>query len=217
MAKHSIDSRACFAWASAVSIILRGCVSLPPVSSAAPKTAAPFKETSATATLRWLDENSSAKIFILDSALKFSGLFHRHLAVMDSKVGAVFHQFRPSVDPFHDGDSRALKKILVQTCPTDLSLALQPIEIEMKQRQAHTAVFIYQCKSGRLDARFDPEAASQSFHKVRLSRTQISLQSDDPAWRNLDGPTLSQFFSLAGAFCHHNLDHELPPGLSKWV
>src|SRR2546423_13361477 len=98
--------------ASAFSIMANALVSRPPASLAVPRMRRSSPRCSATATLRCEEENSSAKIFIGKASLEFVRWLDQDKAVVHIRRQVLSErEFGPSVDPFNDCYSRALKNI----------------------------------------------------------------------------------------------------------
>src|SRR5437868_2821114 len=112
---QSIDARGIFP--SALWIMASALVSRPHVSRALPCMTSSACRISATATLRSSEENSSAKIFIIDSPLEFTNLLDHHAPIARLEIPLlVTGEFGPAIYPLDHRHSQPLIKILFQSC-----------------------------------------------------------------------------------------------------
>src|SRR5207249_578017 len=86
---------------------------------------------SRTATLRWEEENSSAKIFIGDAAFKFADRLHFDEAVTAFGFLLEPAELRPAICPFEDSHPDALIKVLVQARATNGCFIFETIKVQM--------------------------------------------------------------------------------------
>src|SRR5258706_9989177 len=170
--------------------------------------ATPASRSTATATLRSTEENSSAKIFIGDAARKFVHRFHNHKPVARQNLGLLWRrEFGPAIDPLDYAYSIVLMEILLQPGSANRLLVVESIKVDVIERQPRAGILMHQDKRGRLDARGHTKPFSDAFHELRLSRAKFALQSENPSATSLVPPTDPEPFGLVRTVRHNSLGH----------
>src|SRR5688572_18488580 len=102
----------------------------------------------ATATLRRVEENSSASILIHNATRRFTERVNLNVPIDTASGQRRSTARKPALDPFnHDHQRRVINK-LFKAGPNDLVRTVQPIKVQMCQRHASTRVLVHQRKSG---------------------------------------------------------------------
>src|SRR4051794_34631109 len=137
-----IDSRVEPLWSRICRTIAKAFIWRPPASTAEPSNWA--MSVSHKAALRCAPENSSAKIFIINLAFVFS----QHLESNEADVPGWDGRFRaePAFNPFHQRHPRGMVQVIFQAGADDLFARVQPIQIQVKKRQATSVMFVHEGK-----------------------------------------------------------------------
>src|SRR6185503_12191016 len=136
-ARQSTASRSTPASCKACSIKAKARVLCPALWQAVPRNLTPSR----TATLRRSEENSIAKIFIVDLAFALTQAQQPDgPRTATPRFRHLFAPVRPTLNPFHDRDSGRMPEILVEAGAEDLFGTVQPVEVEMRQRQPATGI-----------------------------------------------------------------------------
>src|SRR5438477_12752412 len=120
-----------------------------------------------TATLRKFEENSSAKIFIADTAFGFVNDFHPHTTATQPETRnlrfAILDFIKPSFRPFDHRHPLRPGEIFLQSGANDLLSSVEPGQIEGKERQPTAVVLVNQGEGRRVHAIDHAETAGDAF------------------------------------------------------
>src|SRR5580658_1732472 len=104
-----------------------------PVSTARPNTtgeAPPLACT--TATLRTSEENSTAKIFIYNFAVRLPRCLDLNAPESHAAPGREGASFQPALDPFDHSDAGRPVQILIESCCNNFATCGQTVEVQME-------------------------------------------------------------------------------------
>src|SRR5688572_4166825 len=132
------------------------------------------------ATLRRVEENSSASVLISDSAGRFSQRFDADVTVKPARPQGRRAAGEPSLNPLdHDDNGRVVNELL-EARADDLAWAVESVEVQVRQRDAAAIVLVDERKGWGENLFVNPEPLSEALHKLGFACSQITGEADHP-------------------------------------
>ena len=96
----------------------------------------------------------------------------------------------PALKPLGGGDAVRCREIMLESRADDLLLALEPVQVDVRQRQRAVVVLPQQRERRRGDGARDAQPGGEALAELRLAGAEVADEADDPARPQLRRPAL---------------------------